>query len=67
MADEPDQAASAFADYFAMGGYAGYIWPAYAVALLGLAGLTVWSIVHTRALERRAARLRRQTGAEDDQ
>ncbi len=32
------------AEFLAMGGYAGYVWPAYAIAALGLAGiaLTTW-------------------------
>ena len=28
--------------FFAMGGYAAYVWPAYAAALAGLGGLTLW-------------------------
>ena len=31
------------AEWFAMGGYASYLWPAYGVSFLTLLGLTVWS------------------------
>jgi len=31
----------AIATFFAMGGYAGFVWPAYGVALVVLAGLTL--------------------------
>ena len=34
---------SGLADYFAMGGYAGFVWPAYAVALAVLGGLAIHS------------------------
>ncbi len=47
-------------DYFAMGGYAAFVWPAYglsAVVMLGLA-LGAWRSVKTR--ERDLARLRDQ-------
>jgi heme exporter protein D len=30
------------ADFWHMGGYALYVWPAYGVAALGLGGLTLW-------------------------
>lgn len=29
--------------YFAMGGYAAYVWPAYAISLIALAGLAIAS------------------------
>jgi heme exporter protein CcmD len=32
------------ANYFAMGGYAAFIWPSYALSVLTLAGLAVWSL-----------------------
>lgn len=31
---------SAIAAYFAMGGYAGYVWPAYAVATIVIGGVS---------------------------
>ena len=33
---------SAFADWLAMGGYAGYVWPAYALATAVLGGLSLY-------------------------
>jgi heme exporter protein D len=30
------------AEFFHMGGYAAYVWPAYGAAALGLGGLVVW-------------------------
>ncbi|HEY2445880.1 MAG TPA: heme exporter protein CcmD [Rhizomicrobium sp.] len=30
--------------FFAMGGYAGYVWPAYAISLAGLAGALVLTL-----------------------
>jgi heme exporter protein D len=47
------------AEWLEMGGYAAYVWPAYGVAALALAGLTAWAVLGTRALERRVAALRR--------
>jgi heme exporter protein D len=42
---------NAAATYLAMGGYAGFVWPAYAVALTVLGGLAFWSWrCHRRAL-----------------
>jgi heme exporter protein D len=42
--------------FFEMGGYAGYVWPAYGVAIAALGGLAVQSWRHyrqsARALER---------------
>ena len=63
--------------FFAMGGYAVYVWPAYAVALLIIGGLTVRSITSLRARQREAAdseaagprrtrRKRGQAGETDD-
>jgi heme exporter protein D len=34
---------SGLADYFAMGGYAAFVWPAYAIALIVLGGLAAQS------------------------
>lgn len=35
-----------------MGGYAGYVWPAYGVAVVVMAGLLVASLLGSRARER---------------
>ncbi len=39
-------------NFFAMGGYARFVWPAYAVAALVLLGLLVWSLGSYRRVER---------------
>ena len=41
--------------FLAMGGYAGFVWPAYAIALLVIGGLVVQSVRSLRAREREAA------------
>ena len=57
------------AAFFAMGGYAGYVWPAYGITALVLAALALASVAAARraqrqlaALEQRAPR-RRRVGA----
>jgi heme exporter protein D len=45
--------------YFAMGGYAGFVWPAYAVALTVLGGLALWSWRRRRQAVRALERLQR--------
>ena len=45
------------ASYFAMGGYGEYIWPAYAVAALVLAGFALSSWRRLKAAERALERL----------
>ncbi|MDE2513257.1 MAG: heme exporter protein CcmD [Alphaproteobacteria bacterium] len=40
------------APFFAMGGYARFVWPAYGVAVLVLTGLLVHSIVGYRRAQR---------------
>ncbi|HEX9835517.1 MAG TPA: heme exporter protein CcmD [Alphaproteobacteria bacterium] len=45
---------AAFESFLAMGGYAAYVWPAYAIAAAVLAGLVVVSL---RELGRRAREL----------
>ncbi|MFO1072998.1 MAG: heme exporter protein CcmD [Geminicoccaceae bacterium] len=45
-------------DFFAMGGYAAYVWPAYAVALALLVGLFVQSRRQARRAEAELASLR---------
>jgi heme exporter protein D len=38
--------------FFAMGGYAGFVWPAYATAAIVLGGLLVWSLAGYRRAQR---------------
>ena len=39
--------------FLAMGGYAAFVWPAYAVSVLGLGGMIAWTVVsYTRAKAR---------------
>ncbi len=42
------------ADIFAMGGYAAFVWPAYAIAFLVIGGLIVHCIASLRAHAREA-------------
>ncbi len=44
-------------EFLAMGGYAVFVWPAYAVALAVLGGLAVHSVRRLGALRREAAAL----------
>lgn len=41
------------AEFFNMGGYAGYVWPAYGVSALALIGLGVYVISRGRSARRR--------------
>ena len=43
--------------YFAMGGYAAFVWPAYAIAALVLIGFVLSSWSRLRAAERALERL----------
>ena len=43
--------------FLAMGGYAAYVWPAYALTVLVLAGLAAWSLGGYRRRARELARL----------
>jgi heme exporter protein D len=45
--------------FLAMGGYAVFVWPAYAVALIVLGGLTAWSLSGYRRAQRELERLQR--------
>ncbi len=49
------------AEYFAMGGYASFVWPAYGVTALVVLGLVVWSAQAHRAVKARVALLEKQT------
>jgi heme exporter protein D len=50
--------------FFAMGGYGAYVWPAYGVALLVLAGLLAARCLRLAAAERAAAAAEAKTGPE---
>ena len=53
---------SGLADYFAMGGYAWFVWPAYTVAIVVLGGLAIHSWQRYRASWDALARLQRAVG-----
>ena len=44
-------------EFLSMGGYAGFVWPAYAVALIVIGGLAVQSVRSLRAVKREVAAL----------
>jgi heme exporter protein D len=46
-----------FAEFFAMGGYAGFVWPAYLLAALVLIGLFALSLRQLRKTEAALAAL----------
>ena len=43
----------------AMGGYAAFVWPAYAVSIIGLGGLIVWTLASYARAKKRAQLLDR--------
>ena len=45
-------------DFLAMGGYAGFVWPAYGIATVVLGGILVASLRSLRRRERLLAELR---------
>jgi len=45
-------------EFFAMGGYAVFIWPSYAVAFGVMAGLVAWAWISARQGEAEVERLR---------
>jgi heme exporter protein D len=47
------------AGFLAMGGYAAYVWPAYGLTFLVLAGLLLWSLGAYRRRQRELERLQR--------
>ncbi|HEX7966633.1 MAG TPA: heme exporter protein CcmD [Stellaceae bacterium] len=47
------------AAFLAMGGYAGYVWPAYGAAVIVLGGLLVWSFAGYRRVQRELVGLQR--------
>jgi heme exporter protein D len=50
----------AIASWFAMGGYAGFVWPAYGVAAVVLGGLALFSWRRHRQSGEELARLQRR-------
>ena len=44
-------------DFFAMGGYAAYIWPCYAISLAVIAGMIAWTFTANAKAKRRLAAL----------
>ena len=53
---------NAIATWLAMGGYAGYVWPAYAVATVVIGGITLHSWRCYRASEALLDRMQRESG-----
>ncbi len=45
--------------FLAMGGYAGYVWPAYTAAAIVLGGLLAWSLAGYRRAQRELEALQR--------
>ena len=45
------EAVTAISDFLAMGGYAGFVWPAYGVAALVLIALVIASVRRARTAE----------------
>jgi heme exporter protein D len=56
---------NAISVWFAMGGYAAFVWPAYAIAAVVLGGMSVYSWRRYRASVETLARLQRQTGVRE--
>ena len=42
-------------EFFAMGGYAAYVWPAYGISFVVLVAAIVWTLAARRTVERRLA------------
>ena len=51
---------SSAAEFFAMGGYALFIWPSYGIAAAVILGLFLWSHFGLRRAEKREAQLGRR-------
>ncbi|HEX4113600.1 MAG TPA: heme exporter protein CcmD [Stellaceae bacterium] len=51
--------------YLAMGGYAAFVWPAFAVAAAIMAGLAIQSLGNYRRRQRELARLERDDARRD--
>jgi len=55
---------ASLSDFIAMGGHAGFVWPAFGLALAVLLGLGLHSRSRMRAAERDHAEARREAGRE---
>mgnify|MGYP006424159547 CR=1 FL=1 len=53
---------AALQDFFAMGGYAAYIWPAYGLAALVMLGLLIGSLRRLRVVQRQLRALEGGSG-----
>lgn len=47
-------------DFWNMGGYAAYVWPAYGISALALAGATVWTVAAWRRAKAALASLEKK-------
>lgn len=56
---------SALSVWFAMGGYAAFVWPAYGIAAVVLGGMALHSWRRYRASTDTLSRLQRQTGVRE--
>jgi heme exporter protein D len=56
---------NALSSWLAMGGYAGFVWPAYGVAAIVLGSISFYSWQRYRASAEALARLQRQTGVRE--
>jgi len=54
-----------FVSIFNLGPYSSFIWPAYGVSALALAGATVWTLAAWRGAKRRLAALEDQQAQRD--
>ena len=54
-------------NFFHMGGYGVYIWPAYLIATVIVVGILVQTITTMRRRERQLAELRRERRGTDDE
>ena len=52
-------------DFFNMGGYAAYVWPAYGISTLVIAGLTFYVYRQLKAREKTLLALRQASGRDD--
>ena len=52
-------------DFLSMGGYAGYVWPAYGIAALVLIAMTVASVCRLQRVRRTLAQLESDGGPKD--